>query len=224
MQFVHKSAIEFLTDEKQSGVYAVNVGQGHMVLADRCRHALKVRRKSTDRCRQYSLRHFVHHLCYLHEHPYQPKDGSSRPDPLLEAARVVLDLDWLLDRLLLDKDTPGVVEDMKQVSSLLQARGGDGDAKLAGCIDTVGAMADHARDAIRHDPRYIVGWIMTELSDDTRAPVAKLVERASECKRFRWWYVSKGTLTMGGEGKELTCVGDWAFWGECKGGTNMGRW
>merc|ERR1712048_614883 len=94
MYFVHKSAIDFLTDEKKAGVYAVNVGQGHMVLADRCRHALKVRRKSTDRCRQYSLRHFVHHLCYLHEHPYQPKDGSSRPDPLLEAARVVLDLDW----------------------------------------------------------------------------------------------------------------------------------
>ena len=195
-----------------------------MLLADRCREVLEVRSESTDRCIEYSLRYFVHHLCYLHEHPYHPKDGSSRPDPLLEAAQVLLDLDWLLDRLLLDKDTQGVVEDMKQVSSLLQARGGDGDAKLAGCIDAVGVMTGRARTAVRHDPRYIVGRIMTELSDDTRAPVANLVERASECKRFRWWYISKGTLTMGGEGQELTCVGEWAFHRECKGGIKMGKW
>ena len=221
VQLRHKSFADFLKDEKKAGVYAVSAGQGHMLLADRCREVLKVRSESTDLCIEYSLRYFVHHLCYLHEHPYHPKDGSSRPDPLLEAAQVLLDLDWLLDRLLLDKDTQGVVEDMKQVSSLLQARGGDGDAKLAGCIDAVGAMADRARRAVRHDPRYIVGWIMTELSDDTRAPVANLVERASECKRFRWWYISKGTLTMGGEGQKLTCVGERTFIGECNSGMGL---
>ena len=130
VQLRHKSFADFLKDEKKAGVYAVSAGQGHMLLADRCRQVLKVRSESTDLCIEYSLRYFVHHLCYLHEHPYHPKDGSSRPDPLLEAARVLLDLDWLLDRLFLDKDTQGVVGDMKQVSSLLKARGGDGYAEL----------------------------------------------------------------------------------------------
>ena len=79
-------------------------------------------------------------------------------------------------------------------------------------------MTDRARSAVLHDPRQIMGRIMLELSDDARAPVANIVERARQCKRFRWWYISKGALTMGGGGQDLTCVGDYAFERECKGG------
>ena len=220
MQLAHKSALDYLKDKDAAGVYAVNVGQGHMLLADRCRRALKVRSelKVKDPDVRYSLRHFVHHVCYLHEHPYHPKDGPSGPDPLQEAARVLLDLDWLLDRLFLDKDTQGVVDDMKQVSRLLEARGNDGDAELAESIGAVQAMTERARFAVRHDPRQIMGRIMLELSDDTRAPVVDLVKRTRKCKRFRWWYLRKGTLRMRGAGPDLTCVGEYAFNGECDGG------
>ena len=218
MQFGHKSIADFLQDDKKAGVYVVNVGHGHMLLAARCRQVLKVRSEPMDRCMEYALRHFVHHLCYLHEHPYQHKDGPSPTDPLQEAARVVLSLDWLLDRLLLDKDTQGVVEDMKKVLSLLTARGGDGDAELAKCVDVVQEMTDRARGAVRYDPRQIMGRIMLYLGRDTRAPVVELVKQARECKRFRWWYLLEDTLKMGGEGAPLTCIGDYAFAGERTGG------
>ena len=217
MQFSHKTFIDFLLSQVEAGVFAVDVGLGHLLLATRCREVLKSRSELTDLCRQYSLRHVVHHLCYLHKHPYHLKDGPSVSNPLREAARVVLDFDWLIDRLLLDNDTQGVVEEMQQVSALLKARGGDGDVDLAKCVDKVQTMAKRARKAVRHHPRQIMGRIMHDLSGDTQPPVVNLVKRARQCNRFRWWYIQEGTLTMGGEGEDLTCVGDSAFSGECKG-------
>ena len=218
LQYSHKTFVEFLLNKAEAGVYAVDVGLGHMLLAIRCREVLKARGELTDLCRVYCVRHAVHHLCYLHKHPYHLKDGPSVSDPLQEAAHVVLDFDWLLDRVLLDVDTQGVVDEMEQVSSSLKARGGDGDGDLLKCVEVLrGIMTDGAKFAVRHDPRSIVGRIVTELSGDTQAPVVDLVKRARQCKRFRWWYVHEGTLTMGGRGPDLTCVGDHAFYGEYKG-------
>ena len=103
---------------------------------------------------------------------------------------------------------------MKRVLSLLKARRVDGDDKLAKCIKVVLKTTERARDAVRHDPRQIMGRITLELSSHTGAPVVDLVKRARECKRFRWWYLCKGTLKMGGEGQNLTRVGNFAFKGE----------
>ena len=223
MQFSHKSITDFLENPDEAGVFAVDVGLGHMLLVTRCTQVLKSRSELTDPCRVYAVRHLVHHLCYLHKHPYHSKAGAAGPDPLQEAARVLVDFDWLVDRLLLDEDTRGVVEDMKEVSDLLWTRGGDGDADLARCVDVVRKMTDDSGSAVRHDPRQIVGRIVLELSSDTRAPVVNLVKRARQCKRFRWWHMNGDTLTMGGEGPDLTRVGDFAFAGECQGeGESMG--
>ena len=216
IQFGHKSIVDFLQNEDKAGVFAVDVGLGHMLLAARCKKVLKLRSEPTDPCMQYTLRHLVHHLCYLHEYPYHQPDGSCRPDPLQEAAHVLLNFDWLLGRLFLDKDTQGVVEDMGKVLYLLKARESDSDTELAKCIDVVQTMVKRARRAVRHDPRQIMGRIMLELSSDTRAPVVELVKRTNKCKRFRWWCVHKDTLKIGGEGQDLACIGDYAFAGQCQ--------
>ena len=215
MQFGHKSIVDFLQNEDEAGVFAVDADYGHMLLASRCRNVLKLRREpTTDLTTQYSLLHLVHHLCYLHKRPYHHPDGPSQPDFLQEAARVVVDLDWLLGRLLLDKDTLGVVEEMKKVVSLLTARGSDDDAELVKAIGAVQRMTARARVAVQHDPRQIMGRIMLELCKETRAPVVDLVRQTSECKRLRWWYLCEGNLKMGGEGQDLTRIGDHAFEGE----------
>merc|ERR1712048_1230927 len=93
---------------------------------------------------------------------------------------------------------------------------------LLKCVEVLrGIMKTNgAKFAVRHDPRSIVGRIVTELSGDTQAPVVDLVKRARQCKRFRLWYVHEGTLTMGGRGPDLTCVGDHAFSG-CTGITSL---
>ena len=223
MQFGHKSILDFLQNQDDAGKYWVDIRVGHTLLADRCKDVLlKLASEPTHPCMEYTLRHLVKHLCYLHEHPYQHTDGVSRPDPLQEAAHVVLSFDWLIGRLLIDKDTQGVVEDMDRVRDLLEARSGDGDAGLAKCIDDVRVtLASRSTSlAVRHDPRQIMGRIMLELSDNTRTQVIELVKQTRECKRFPWWYLRKeGTLTMmGGKGPKLTCVGAHAFRGKCTDG------
>ena len=220
MQFGHKSIVDFLQNEDDAKNFWVDIRLGHTLLADRCKNTLlKMPSTPTHPCMQYTLRHLVKHLCYLHRHPYQRNDAVSRPDPLQEAAHVVLSFDWLIGRLLLDKDTQGVKEDMDEVMSLLKDRAGDSDAELAECIGAVRAiMTPLAGFAVQRDPRQIMGRIMLNLISDTRAPVVELVKQARECKRFRWWYLLEDTLKMGGEGAPLTCIGGCAFAGERTGG------
>ena len=183
MQFGHKSILDFLQNQDDAGKYWVDIRVGHTLLADRCKDVLlKLASEPTHPCMEYTLRHLVKHLCYLHEQPYQHTDGVSRPDPLQGAAHVVLNFDWLIGRLLIDKDTPGVVEDMAQVSPLLKARAVDGDVQLAECIDDVRAImcTSGARSVVRHDPRQIMDTIMLELNSDTRAFLVELVKQTSE--------------------------------------------
>ena len=207
----HKTFVDFVQSTK-AGRFMVHVGHGHALLAERCRRKLKQQTEPTELCMQYTLKHLLHHLCYLHEHRL---GGASGLDPLHEAARTVLNFDWLFGRVMMDKATKGVLAECTKVAELLKARNSGGDAELLASVEVIKEMTGEATWttwAVFRDPRQFLGRLVLRLRDCHEAPLIELARRAKECKRCNWWMFSGDMCEQVGNGDEaLSSVGHTAF-------------
>ena len=221
MQLGHKIFADFVQSDDKAGRFAVRAGRGHALLAERCKRKLEKQSDPTEPCMQYVLKHLVHHLCYLHEHPAHRLDGTSGRDPLQELARVVLNFDWLFGRVMMDKSTKGALAECRKVQSLLQTRDSADQAELRQCVDVVVSMTHAATWPVFRDPRQFLGRIVLRLSNHHEEPLVELVRRAKECKKCQWWMFSDSTLVQVGNGEEvLSSIGHTAFRG-CYGITTV---